>query len=326
MKPKELKNFLLQVMRKEEIPSIFIWGPPGVGKSTITRQVAQELGLDFIDIRLLQMEPTDLRGIPVPKGDRAVWLEPAILPKEGKGILFLDELNVAPPLVQNVALQLVLDRKVGEYVLPKGWRVIAAGNREGEGFVYSMPPPLLNRFIHIELKPDIDDWVDWALSNGIRPEIIHFLNKHRPELLFKFDPQKQDKAFPTPRSWELLSRLMDCLENPYKDPEIFYGAVGEGAGAEFNSYLSIWKELPDPDRILNGEDIIPTSPSLKYALITAVVIKAKPFQYPRVFNYAGKYPKEFEVFMIKLLVRKDPQRVRNLPEWGEWVKRNKELI
>lgn len=172
----------------------------------MVKQAAEEEDVNCIDIRLVLLDPTDLRGIPIPEDGKAKWLPPTFLPNEGRGIIFLDELNCAAPLVQNSGLQLVLDRCIGEYVLPDGYCIMAAGNREMEAFVHRMSPPLLNRFCHIDFDVDNDEWAKWAVKNIIAPQVIGMLTKFRPELIYKFEPQK--RSYPTPRSWQFASQII----------------------------------------------------------------------------------------------------------------------
>jgi len=134
---------------------VMIWGPPGIGKSDIIAQIGQKLDREVIDLRLLLMEPTDLRGIPYynKSQNKMDWAPPVDLPSDPKStaILFLDELNAAPMATQAAAYQLILNRRIGTYVLPKGVSVVAAGNRESDkGVTYRMPSPLANRVIHIK--------------------------------------------------------------------------------------------------------------------------------------------------------------------------------
>ena len=155
---------------------VFLWGPPGAGKSSVVRQVAADEGLPVVDIRASLLDPTDLRGIPAVENGKAIWCPPSFLPtvKDGPGgVLFFDELSAAPPLVQASLYQLVLDRRVGEYVLPDGWRIIAAGNRqEDKSIVFRMPAALANRFVHLDFEVDYDDWRTWAVGRGIHPLVI----------------------------------------------------------------------------------------------------------------------------------------------------------
>ena len=183
---------------------VFIWGAPGIGKSSIVRSIAKEQGLEFLDLRLSLLDPTDLKGIPFFNSDtnEGVWAKPSFLPSNTspKGILFLDEINTAPPAVQASAYQLILDRKEGEYELPDGWSIVAAGNRETDrGVVYKMPPPLANRFVHFEMGVDFDDWKTWAYSVKIEASIIAYL-AYDKSMLFTFDATSNEKSFATPRS------------------------------------------------------------------------------------------------------------------------------
>jgi len=150
-------------------------------------------------VRAVQLDPVDLRGLPRVSGNQTEWVPPKFLPASGEGILFLDELTAAPQMTQAACCQLVLDRKLGEYELPKGWVVIAAGNPASErGVHFAMPRPLRNRFVHLDLEPDFDDWCRWAVKARIRAEIIAFLRFKR-DLLHDANVTSDANAWPTPR-------------------------------------------------------------------------------------------------------------------------------
>ena len=184
----------------------FIWGSPGVGKSSIIGQLARSLNVALRDIRALLLDPVDLRGLPYVADGRSKWATPEFLPVDGAGILFLDELNAAPGMVQ-AFYQLVLDRRLGEYVLPSDWVIIAAGNRDADrAHTTRMPTPLRNRFVHLDFEVDAQEWSEWAIGANIRPEVIAFI-RFRPQLLSAFD--RDANAFPSPRSWEFVSRILD---------------------------------------------------------------------------------------------------------------------
>ena len=174
MKPHELAAYLDSLVGHSLKLSTMIWGPPGIGKSSIVAQTAARHELQFIDVRLSQLAPTDLRGLPVPENGVARWYPPEFLPRSGRGILFLDELNMAPPAIQGMAQQLILDRKVGSYSVPDDWYIWAAGNRkEDRAAVFDMPSPLANRFVHLEVEPDFESFKAYALDasrprNGTR--------------------------------------------------------------------------------------------------------------------------------------------------------------
>ncbi|NKB55094.1 MAG: MoxR family ATPase [Alphaproteobacteria bacterium] len=285
----------------------FVWGAPGVGKSNIVAQVAAELGRQLIDIRAVLLDPVDLRGLPHVNGDgRAHWATPAFLPRDGEGILFLDELNAAPPLVQAACYQLVLDRKLGEYTLPDGWAVLAAGNRETDRAVTSrMPSALANRFIHLDFEPDLDDWCQWALQAGKQVEVVAFL-RFRPNLLHAFDPDR--KAFSSPRSWAFASDIVAIQADAAIEYDLLAGAVGEGEAAELLAFLKVFRQLPSPDAVLMTPDTapVPDDPATVYALCGALARKASPANFDRIAAYARRLSAEFGVLLVKDAVTLTP--------------------
>lgn len=235
MKPTRLKT-VLESLLNQRWPA-FIWGPPGIGKSSIVQTIARERNLPVVDLRASLLDPTDLRGIPAIEGGRAVWCPPAFLPREGElpGVLFLDEINAAPPMVQASLYQLVLDRRVGEYVLPDGWWIVAAGNRQQDRAVtFRMSSALANRFVHIELEPDVDDWREWAIGRRLDPLVVSFVGV-RPKLLWQ-EPA-DTAAYPTPRSWEMASDVMRTFGGHKACADVLPGIVGTGAAVEFAAYV-----------------------------------------------------------------------------------------
>ena len=159
MKPSAVSRALKSLLVGERQP-VFIWGSPGTGKSAVLHQLVSELGIALRDIRALLLDPVDLRGLPfLGKDGRSQWATPDFLPQDGEGILFLDELNAAPAMVQASCYQLVLDRKLGEYTLPEGWAIVAAGNRDSDRAATTrMPTPLRNRFVHLNFEVDVQEW------------------------------------------------------------------------------------------------------------------------------------------------------------------------
>jgi len=245
-----------------------IWGAPGIGKSSIVQSIADKNNLTLIDLRISQLAPTDLRGIPVPSDDSASWLPPDFLPTSGKGILFLDEINMAPPAVQGIAQQLILDRKVGSYKVPDGWFIWSAGNRKEDfAAVFDMPAPLANRFIHLEVKTGLEEFKEYALKNQIDDRIISFLN-FRPKLLHKID--KNSPSWPSPRSWDIANKLLHAKLDV--DP-----AIGSGCASEFRSFCKVYSSLPKIEPILSGKakPDFPEDLSARYALTCALAIRAK---------------------------------------------------
>lgn len=275
LKPSELTTYLQQLVGQNLPISTMIWGPPGIGKSSIVAQVAERSKMKFIDVRLSQLAPTDLRGLPVAVPPRegedsgtSTWYPPEFLPRGGEGILFLDELNMAPPAMQGVAQQLILDRQVGSYRVPDGWFIWSAGNRrEDRASVFEMPAPLANRFLHLSVGADFDSFKAYALQNGLHEQVLAFL-AFRPTLLHKLNPR--EPSWPSPRSWEMASRLHAA--ELAVDP-----AVGEAAASEFRAYLKVYDKLPDLEKILSGKGNrlkFPEEPSGRWATTIGLTTRA----------------------------------------------------
>ncbi|VAW90650.1 conserved hypothetical protein [hydrothermal vent metagenome] len=336
MRPAHLQT-ILEVEFKSTLEGhhtpVMLWGPPGVGKSQIIAQVADRQSVPIIDIRLSQMEPSDLRGIPFRDTDMVEWAVPAMLPdakRHGEqGILFLDEITSAPPSVSAAAYQLILDRRLGNYCVPDGWAIFAAGNRQGDrGVTYTMPAPLANRFSHFDVDINTDDWVAWAYKNNIDDRIIAFV-RFRPELLFDFDPTHNPTAFPSPRSWEFAHRALQKFEN---NNDLLLGTlqacIGPAAGIELKAFIDNLDQLPDLDAIVNGEDVpAPKEIDLQYAVATALVgrsIRAKDSDnsqtvHGHILNYASRFPlKEMGVMLVTDMHRAIGEDIFSVPEFARW--------
>jgi hypothetical protein len=319
---------------------VFLWGPPGVGKSQVVAQTAEKLGLSLIDIRAILLDPVDLRGLPkISEDGRAEWCIPSFLPTEGEGILFLDELNAAPPLVQASCYQLVLDRRLGEYELPDGWSIIAAGNRETDRAVtHRMPSALANRFVHIDFTVDLEEWLQWANGAEIAPEIISFL-RFRPALLHDFEPERSSKAFPSPRSWEFASKILKTSKDKkYKKggkgkegeevlKELLTGTVGAGAAGELEGFIAIWQDLPEAADILNNpEEVpIPEDPAVLYAVCEMVGRSASEENGARLFTFASRLPTEFSVLLVREAVR-HCRPLAGLDAFADWAANNASVL
>jgi ATPase family associated with various cellular activities (AAA) len=269
MNSEHLKTYLDRIITNNLQISTMIWGAPGIGKSSIVSQLAIEHQLEFIDIRLSQLAPTDLRGLPVAEDGRSKWFPPEFLPQSGKGILFLDEINMAPPAMQGMAQQLILDRRVGSYTVPDGWFIWAAGNRkEDRAGVFDMPAPLANRFLHLQVEVDFESFKTYALTQKVHEQIVAFLS-FRPSLLHKIDPQQP--AWCSPRSWMMASTLH------YAGLDLA-PAIGTLANAEFQAFTKLYHILPDLAPILEGAgaDIpFPAEPSARYATAIGLTIRAR---------------------------------------------------
>ncbi len=313
-----------------------LWGPPGVGKSQIVAQIGERHRAPVIDIRLSQMEPSDLRGIPFRNGEQVEWAIPAILPDKERhgpsGILFLDEITSAPPSVSAAAYQLILDRRLGEYFVPEGWAIFAAGNRQGDkGVTYTMPAPLANRFSHFEVETHLDDWVAWAYQAGVDERVIAFL-RFRPELLFDFDPAHNPVAFPSPRSWEFAHRALQKFGD---DPGLLQGTlqacVGPAAGIELTAFVTSLDKMPDLDDIIAGNAVpVPDEIDLQYAVAAALVgraIRARDSgddlnqTLGNILSYAGRFPqREMGVMLVSDMHRAIGEPLFQVPEFTDWAK------
>ena len=276
MNPEDLKTYLDRLITNNLKISTMIWGAPGIGKSSIVSQLATTHQLEFIDIRLSQLAPTDLRGLPVAEDGISKWFPPEFLPQQGCGVLFLDEINMAPPAMQGMAQQLILDRRVGSYLVPDGWFVWAAGNRkEDRAGVFDMPAPLANRFLHLQVEPDFESFKAYALGIGIHEQIIAFLS-FRPTLLHKIDPQQP--AWCSPRSCMMASSL-------HSNGLDLAPAIGMAANAEFQAFTLLYQMLPDLIPILEGKGSqipFPIEPSARYA--TAIGLTVQAIDADRAYN------------------------------------------
>ncbi|QOY52409.1 AAA family ATPase [Candidatus Sulfurimonas baltica] len=325
MKATSLINTITSLV-EQKVP-IFLWGAPGIGKSSIVKQVADERGISFIDLRLALMDPTDLKGIPFydKESHTALWAPPAFLPKEGEGILFLDELNSAPPSVQASAYQLILDRKVGEYELPDGWAIVAAGNREGDrGVTYRMPSPLANRFVHFEMEVNVEDWRFWAYSKEVDERIISYIS-YKSEHLFTFDSKSDVKSFATPRSWEYVNKILKSTISDELLLDTLGGAIGRDVAVSFLSFTKVMNRLPDIQNILtsaSGEysDEVDVLYALSTGLVSAYLKDKSEESLENLLTYTLDLKSEFAVMIVQDLQRNGVD-MQNSAVFKEWVRK-----
>lgn len=304
---------------------VIMMGAPGVGKSDCARQAAvnyldvkeiADLKLDganrnFIDLRASLLDPVDVHGLPTVDKEEMVarWAPMGLLPREGHdaefGILFIDELTNAPKSVQGALYGLVLDRRVGEYRVPAGWRIVAAGNRvEDRAAAGRLASALANRFVHLEVEPTVDDWIKWAIEYGVAPELVAFM-RFRPELLNDFDPDRTINA--TPRTWKMVADIVAAKLPEDRETRLIYAAVGDGPGAEVCAFLKVWRELPNPDAVLmNPEGAeIPENSAGKYAISGALARRVKEESLEAMITYMNRLPAEFGVMAIRDATTRD---------------------
>ena len=317
-----------------------IWGGPGIGKSEIPQQVANELNIPLLDFRANLFDPVDVRGIPYTRDDLSVasgamkitsWAPPDIFPSEEthgpRGLFMIDELPTAPPATQNAFLQLLLTRQVGNYKMPDGWSCLAAGNRLTDGAsVYQMPSPVRNRLMHYELEPSLDAWCEWALKNEVNTTLVSFM-RYRPNLLYSF--KADEYAFPTPRSWSFVDKRLRLTKN-IDDSRLFFGiagAVGTGPAGEFLAFAKIADKLPDIDNLIaNPSSYMPSEdPAVLYALTGAVASRAEASKLENIMKLGKKIPTEFQVVLVKSILAID-KALFNQPTIQNWISDNSDVV
>ena len=287
--PEEARSRILRSFKHKR--PMFLWGPPGVGKSEVIADITRELGGHMIDLRLSQMEPTDMRGIPFYNKDKGLmdWAPPIDLPDEELAaqypivVLLLDEMNSAAPAVQAAAYQLILNRRIGKYHLPDNVVMVAAGNRDSDkGVTYRMPSPLANRFVHLEVRPDFESWQTWAVKNKIHADVVGYLSFAKSDM-FDFDPRSNSRSFATPRSWTFASDFCKDTDMPASElTDLVAGCVGEGIAHKFMAHRKVAGQLPKPEDILAGKvkELKTKEVSAMYSLTTSIC-----YELQELYNY-----------------------------------------
>ena len=330
------------------LPSVMLWGPPGVGKSQAIRQLAKEITArtgkqTFVtDVRLLLFNPIDLRGIPTANADKtlAIWLKPQIFQMDPDpnvvNILFLDEISAAPQSVQAAAYQITLDRVGGEHKLPDNCIVIAAGNRTTDKSVaFKMPKALANRLMHIEVEESFKAWKQWAIRAGINAKVLGFLT-FRQNYLMKFDAASEELAFATPRSWEMVSNILNYVSDDVdKVFSMISGIVGSGVAVEFRTWTKVYDDLPDIEDIFNGKNpSLPTGTDAMYALTASMTAYATAHktELHRIANsirYGDRMPPDFSAMLMKdymYIEENFREKLLQIPEFSRWLSTKGRLI
>lgn len=323
------------------MPSVMLWGPPGVGKSQAVRQLAARIEAEtgkrvvVTDARLVLFNPIDLRGIPTANAEKtlAVWLKPKIFDMDASddvvNILFLDELSAAPPSVQAAAYQITLDRVIGEHKLPENCLVIAAGNRTTDKSVaFKMPRALANRLLHLEIEPRFDAWRAWAVRHGVNGKVLGFLS-FRQNMLVGNPDLVGDLAFPTPRSWEMVSDVLNAVSDDLDEMRpLVAGLIGVPAAIEFQTWARVHSQLPSMEDIFQGRPApIPQSLDALYALCGSMVTYAREHKddldlIANSIRYADRMPPDFSTVLMKdyLYIDEDYKRsLMTIPEFAHWL-------
>lgn len=326
-KPSQVARMLTTCINVK-IP-FFMSGPVGAGKSQVAQQVCDKLKIPLTDVRLSLMDPTDIKGFPAPNLAKGImhWLPADFLPTKGKGLLFLDELNSAPIAVQASAYSLILDRKVGNYTLPPGWAIGGAGNRAADrSIVNRMSAALANRLVHVDYDVDLDDWVNHAYDAGINAELIAFL-RFKSILLHSFDATVNPLAFPTPRSWFTVDKIMKQKLNSQDEMALIEGAVGKGAAIEHAAFMRVAKQLPSIDEIMVAPTttIVPSSPAAMYALVTSLGMATTPRGFSTFMLYVERMAVEWQVVYIRDCLGR-VNEITNDPAFTKWGIANKNVV
>ena len=307
--PSQLKNALREAHASGLNP--FVQGQPGVGKSAIVAEYAKEIAAQFRDVRLAYFAPQDIQGYPYLQdegGGRKTmrFSIPAFWPTEDNCVVALEEYNCATRSVQNVSLQLLNERRIGEHILPDKAFVCLLGNRaEDRVNIEKLSSAVVNRICNIRVELDLNGWISWAQKNGIEPLITSFL-RFRPELLTTFDGAKWNGVdnFASPRTWEKASKIMQNSTDRHIRHVLLDGVLGSGAANEFLGFIAVYEKLPDLDGVLLNPDKsdVPTDPSTIYATCAGLAKRVKPKTMGALLTYLGRMPREFNVFGVKTAV------------------------
>jgi hypothetical protein len=329
MKPSELALVLPELIAMRR--PVFVWGASGIGKSSVIHQVAKAMKRKVNDARLSQLESIDLRGFPIPdvKTKKMEWLPADFLPTKDDppGILFLDEANGALPAVASAAYQLILDFKIGAYTLPDHWAIVAAGNNTSDrGVTHNMPAPLNNRFVHIDLEVDYDDWKARAIADGIEFGVYSYLGMKQSSL-HSFDPTKNPRSFPTPRAWYFVDELVKRNLPPKILFELVKGTVGEGAAHEVTGYMRDITNMPDMDDVKANPKTaaLPATPALNHAVVETLIDLTKPANFAKLMEYVTRLSREVQVVYVKGAVKSNPAII-NTKAYADWAIANKDIF
>lgn len=310
---------------------VMLWGPPGVGKSDIVHQLGAKKSRPVIEFHAALRETVDLRGIPVPDlaTGKTRWLIPDELPnaeRDGQcGYLFCDEINQASPQMQGVLGGLILYGAIGDYRLPTGWRVIAAGNRVSDrAAAQRMPTHMRNRFAHLFVTPDVDAWATWANANRVAPEVVAFVRLRRNDVLHVM-PKGDENAFPTPRS---ITKAAKYVHAPAKTRlRLFASLIGDAVAAELDGFIDLYRSLGSLDDIVaNPEGAkLPSDSSCRYAVCTGLGRIATRANLASIIRYAKRLPRESEILVVTDATGRDAS-LRNTAAYGQWAVDNADML
>ena len=342
----EAETLVMDTFRAGWVPNLL--SSPGIGKSSLIKQIAKKANLCVLDVRLSQLDPADLNGFPTITTDengvkRAGYIPMNIFPIKGDSlpinpetgvtyagwILFLDELNAATPAVQAAAYKILLDRMIGMHELHPKCLVASAGNlKTDKAIVNFQSTATQSRIAHLVIKVCNETWHWWANANNVDVRVKAFL-KWKPDSLHKFDPNHQDLTFACPRTWEMTSDVIkpmkECVESS-KLP-LLAGCIGLGSAREFYAFTEVFADLPTIQKIISDPQgiTIRDEPSVHYALAGLVGHHMKVANSAALLKFIMRLGPDFQVVSLRQAVANDMDLLKS-PAIAEWVKYNTEAL
>ncbi len=317
--------------------TIMLWGSPGIGKTSLVHQVAKDLGVGFKSVVAHLYQPVDVLGLPYINEGKCEYAPPSVFPdaeRDGEhGIFFIDELPNCVPAMQSAWGIVVLERSTKHYKFPPGWVIVCAGNRETDRAGASrLISALENRLLHINVEANTEEFLNYSVARGLHPSIPAFLQE-RPDMLVKFDTKGADRAFPSPRSWERASEIMQLSLTETSKTEMLKGAIGSGSAVEFQAFSRVFGELPKLADVLSGKVDLSAikRPDIMRAIIYSVLSYAgqtkEPARISAVATVATQLPDEWAMLLTLRLWELVPGQLRETPAWkGLQTKFHKYLL
>lgn len=320
---KQAEKLMYPLLNNKIVP--FLHSSPALGKSSLAKTVAAKAKLKVIDLRLTELDASDLNGLPYFNEGKAQYLPFNTFPIQDTEVpdgyngwlLLLDELNSALPSVQSAAYKLILDRQVGQYKLHDDVYIIACGNLDTDNAItYPLSSALVSRFAHFYIEPNTKEWTDWALDNDIDIRIISFLG-FMPSHLYKFNPDSTE-PYASPRTWEILSKALSELETiDTTHLPLLASLIGDGIAQEFMQYLKLADKVPKLEDIINNPEkvAVPSELGLQWATTSMVISSIDNSNYAKLEIYLRRFNMEMQVVALRYIVKHYPNLVTKTSEW-----------